>query len=84
MNKNIKRIEDLLKNDKTFESVATIVAFWELCSKIDSVLKSGEDYRIEHYHRYSKSLTFKRHKDEDVPYNAQRLQFYGRKYYVYL
>ena len=83
MNKNIKRIEDLLTNSRTFDSVANITAFYLLCEKVDSILKQGEDYTVEHYHRYASPYAFKRHKDDNVPRSAQRLQFYGRKYYVY-
>ena len=80
---NIKRIEDLLSNNETFNSVANMVSFYLLCEKVDSILKSGEDYRIEHYHRYAKPITFQRHKDDNVPRCAKRMQFHGRKYYVY-
>ena len=80
---NIKRIEDLIKNEDTFESVYNIVAFWELCNKIDSALRAGEDYTIPHYMTFAKSVTFQRHKTSEVPRIHQRLTFYGQKYYVY-
>lgn len=80
---NIKRIEDLLKNNKTFESVGNMLLFWELCNRIDTALKQGDDYMVFHYHYYARSLKFIRHKTEELPYNAVRLQFYGKKYYIY-
>ena len=81
--KNLKRIEDLLRNNKTFESINNMLLFWELCNRVDSVLKQGGDYMVLHYHYYARSLKFIRHKTEDLPYNTIRVTFYGKKYYIY-
>lgn len=81
--KNIGRIEDLLRNNKTFESVGNMLLFWELCQRVNTALKQGDNYVISHYHYYAKSMTFCRWKNEHTPKDAKRITFYGQKYYVY-